>query len=87
MDIYGKPLNDRGLAVRLKPYGVKSKPVRIGDVVLKGYTTEDLWDAWMRYLPSCHTPGNKGTGVQMIMKTKMYRMYRMLRGLWQSHRH
>ena len=32
---YGKPLTDRGLAVQLKPYGIKSKPVRIGDVVLR----------------------------------------------------
>ena len=58
MDIYGKPLNDRGLAVRLRPYGIKSKPVRVGDIVLKGYTTAEFWDAWMRYLPSCHPPGN-----------------------------
>ena len=56
---YGKPLTDRGLATKLKPYAIKSKPVRIGDVVLKGYTTEDFWDAWTRYLSPCHPAGNK----------------------------
>ena len=59
MDIYGKALTDRGLAVKLKPYGIKSRDVRIGEVVLKGYTTDDFWDAWERYLPSCHPPGDK----------------------------
>ena len=34
--IYGKPLTDRGLATKLKPYGIKSRDVRIGEVVLKG---------------------------------------------------
>ena len=57
---YGKPLNERGLAVRLKPYRIKSRAVRIGDVVLKGYTAEDFHDAWSRYLPSCHPLGYKG---------------------------
>jgi len=50
-DLKGKPLNDRGLAVRLRPYGVKSKQVRVGDVTLKGYDRTDLYDAWKRYLP------------------------------------
>jgi Protein of unknown function (DUF3631) len=49
-DIKGKPLNDRGLAVRLRPYEVKPKLVRIGDHPLRGYTREDLHDAWRRYL-------------------------------------
>ena len=29
-DIYGKPLNDRGLASRLRKYGVKPKVIRVG---------------------------------------------------------
>jgi hypothetical protein len=37
-DLKGKPLNDRGLAVRLRPYDVKPKLVRIGEQVLRGYT-------------------------------------------------
>lgn len=50
-DIQGKPLNDRGLAQRLKGYGIKSRSVRIGDRVLRGYAAEDFQDAWGRYLP------------------------------------
>ncbi len=46
----GKPLNSRGLASRLGRYGVKSKNVRIGERVLKGYARADLMDAWSRYL-------------------------------------
>ncbi len=47
----GKPLNARGLAQRLRGYGVRSKSVRIGGATPKGYARADLADAWMRYLP------------------------------------
>jgi Protein of unknown function (DUF3631) len=50
-DIRGKPLNDRGLALRLRQYGIKSKQVRIGETTLKGYERADFIDAWKRYLP------------------------------------
>jgi hypothetical protein len=50
-DLKGKPLNDRGLALRLRNYGVKSKQIRVGDVTLKGYDRTDLYDVWKRYLP------------------------------------
>ena len=50
-DLKGKPLSDNQLARRLKQYGVKSRNVRIGDAVLKGYARADLYDAWRRYLP------------------------------------
>ena len=33
-----RPLNDRGLAHRLKQYGIKSCDVKINGVNLKGYT-------------------------------------------------
>jgi hypothetical protein len=46
----GKPMDSRGLATRLKRYQVKSKNVRIGGDVLKGYAREDLHDAWQRYV-------------------------------------
>jgi Protein of unknown function (DUF3631) len=51
-DLRGKPLNDRGLALRLREYRVKSKQIRIGDITLKGYEKSDFFDAWKRYLPS-----------------------------------
>jgi hypothetical protein len=49
-DLRGRPLNARGLAQRLRGYGVTSKTVRIGSSTPKGYAAEDLWDAWGRYL-------------------------------------
>ncbi|UUO03629.1 DUF3631 domain-containing protein [Mycolicibacterium novocastrense] len=50
-DWYGKPLTDRGLANLLRPYGVRSRNVKIGGAVPKGYRREDLADPWSRYVP------------------------------------
>jgi hypothetical protein len=55
-DIRGKPLNDRGLAVRLRPYGIKSRVIRVGSATPRGYRREDFVDAWARYLPPLPTP-------------------------------
>ncbi|MGI8752147.1 MAG: DUF3631 domain-containing protein [Acidimicrobiales bacterium] len=51
-DLRGKPLDARGLARRLRPYGVRSKNIREGEHQAKGYERADLTDAWARYLPS-----------------------------------
>jgi hypothetical protein len=51
-DIKGKPLDARGLASRLKPYGIKSKDVKDSGKCLNGYTKELFYDAWKRYLPA-----------------------------------
>jgi hypothetical protein len=51
-DIKGKPLSDRQLAVRLRPYNIKPKLVRIGTSVARGYARTDFYDAWRRYLPA-----------------------------------
>jgi hypothetical protein len=52
-DLRGKPLDERGLAARLKKYGVKPKRLRLhGEAFLRGYEAADLHDAWSRYLPS-----------------------------------
>ena len=50
-DLKGKPIDSRRLSNLLKPYGVVSKQVRIGEQNQRGYTRESLWDAWTRYLP------------------------------------
>jgi hypothetical protein len=50
-DIKGKPLNDRGLAARLRCYSIKRCTIRIGSTTHKGYRREDFVDAWRRYLP------------------------------------
>jgi len=52
VDIYGKALNDRGLASRLRKYGIKPRVVRIGDSTPRGYLAADLHDAWNRYVPA-----------------------------------
>ena len=49
-DLRGRPLDSRRLAKYLRPYGIKPRDVRICGMVLRGYTREDLWDAWTRYL-------------------------------------
>jgi hypothetical protein len=50
-DIRGKPLNDRGLAARLRPYGIKSRTIRVGSATPRGYRRADFLSAWKRYLP------------------------------------
>jgi hypothetical protein len=49
-DIRGKPLDDRGLSARLRKYAIKSRDVRIGGQVRKGYVRDDFYDSWNRYL-------------------------------------
>ena len=49
-DLRGRALNARGLAQRLRKYGVSSGNIRYGDSVVKGYKREDLHDPWRRYL-------------------------------------
>ena len=51
-DLRGKPIDARGLAVRLRAYGVTSKTVRVGAHTPKGYVRAELFDAWQRYLPA-----------------------------------
>jgi hypothetical protein len=46
-----KPLNDRGLAARLRCHSIKRRVIRIGSTTQKGYRREDFVDASTRYLP------------------------------------
>src|SRR5262245_4852259 len=48
-DLRGKPLDERGLARRLKEYGIKSRNVRVAGAVVKGYARGDFVDDWKRY--------------------------------------
>lgn len=47
----GKELDARGLAKRLKPYGISPRATRTNDGNLKGYILKDFADAFSRYLP------------------------------------
>ncbi len=49
-DVDGKPINAYGLSDRLRPYGVKPRNVRIGELVARGYRRSDLNESWTRYL-------------------------------------
>ena len=49
-DLKGKPLDPLRLSEFLKPYGIKSKVVRVGTSTPRGYTKTDFHDAWARYL-------------------------------------
>jgi hypothetical protein len=51
-DLRGKSLDARGLAARLRPFGIRPRSVRIGVTTPKGYLREDFGDAWNRYLPT-----------------------------------
>jgi hypothetical protein len=58
-DLKGKPLNDRGLANRLRQYEVRSKQIRFGEKGFKGYLRADLIDAWKRYLSPPLSPNSE----------------------------
>ncbi|WP_158086644.1 DUF3631 domain-containing protein [Mycobacterium scrofulaceum] len=46
----GSAITDRDLSRLLKPYGIHSKDVWVCDRSAKGYTADDLRDAWERYV-------------------------------------
>ncbi|WP_223177102.1 DUF3631 domain-containing protein [Sphingomonas rhizophila] len=50
-DIRGKPLDDRGLAKRLRDYEIRPTTIRLSGSTPKGYARSDFADAWSRYLP------------------------------------
>jgi hypothetical protein len=50
-DIRGKPLDERTLAKRLKPYRIKPKQIRVGTTTPRGYCRTDFEEQWRSYLP------------------------------------
>jgi hypothetical protein len=63
-DIRGKPLDERGLAQRLRQYGLKSRTVRTPGTTVKGYSRGDLIDIWARYVP--HPAATSVTSVTSV---------------------
>jgi hypothetical protein len=47
-----KPMTDKALGDRLRPYGVRSRTIRVGPSTSKGYYLSGFQDAFARYLPS-----------------------------------
>jgi Protein of unknown function (DUF3631) len=64
-DLKGKPLDERGIAHRLRQFGIKSKNIRTGATVIRGYGKSDFYDAWLRYLPSPDKSATDTTPLQM----------------------
>jgi len=60
-DYYGQRITDRGIAKLLRPYGIRSRDVKLNDVVRKGYRREDLYDAWQRYATPSATSATSAT--------------------------
>jgi hypothetical protein len=60
-DIKGKPLDDRGLARRLKGFGIRSRDIKLNGHVRKGYRAEQFHDAWKRYLALSATNATSAT--------------------------
>lgn len=48
----GEPLDARGLARLLKPYGVRPEKLREGKDTFRGYRRSNFEDAWSRYTPN-----------------------------------
>jgi hypothetical protein len=69
-DLKGKPLDERGLAHRLRQYDIRSKNIRIGSSVTKGYDRADFRDIWARYLPSDTSSENSATRVTSVTTHK-----------------
>jgi hypothetical protein len=52
MDWYGRGLSTNDIATLVKPYGIRSKTVRLAEGTAKGYSRDDFAEAWARYLPA-----------------------------------
>jgi hypothetical protein len=47
----GKPITDCWLSKQLRPYGIRSKTLRIGEYQAKGYLMDDCREVFLRYIP------------------------------------
>ena len=79
-DLHGKPLDERGLARRLRAYGIKPKTIRTDAGTPRGYSRTDLEDQWRRY--------NHPTSPKQAKQLKHCptRLFRMLWLFWSSPR-
>jgi len=65
-DIKGKPLDDRRLATRLRPYSIKPKQLRVEATTPRGYCPSDFEQQWRSYL-SPQSPESKTTKTSKTM--------------------
>jgi hypothetical protein len=71
---YGRLVNAQDIAALLRPYEIRSKSIRLGEQVAKGYKRDDFADVWSRYLPVTTEPEESGdeTGVTATTGTPMH---------------
>jgi hypothetical protein len=85
-EIHGKPLNDRGLAQRLKNYRdadgrpIKSRDVKLDGANRKGYRAEQFQDVWRRYLGTSATSATNAT--LLISENKKVAQVAQVAHLW-----
>jgi hypothetical protein len=68
-DLKGKPLDPRGLAARLRQYGIRPRTVRLGphqEDTAKGFQRQDFFDAWERYCSALPLGQNAVTSVTSV---------------------
>jgi Protein of unknown function (DUF3631) len=68
-DLKGKALDERGLAHRLRQFGIKSKTVRPNGPdgpTPKGYSKADFHDVWARYLQSLEKSATSATSAATL---------------------
>jgi Protein of unknown function (DUF3631) len=73
-DVKGKPLDDRGLARRLRGFNIKSRDVRLPEhaTAKKGYRAEDFHDAWKRYLGPASATATSATSATKLINQNNY---------------
>lgn len=47
----GREINEQWLSQQLRPYGIRPRTIRQGDLTAKGYSREDMVDVFRRYIP------------------------------------
>jgi hypothetical protein len=51
---YGRPINERTLAKKMKPYAITPRQIRFGDLTYKGYQKAEVEKAYKRYKDPVH---------------------------------
>ena len=75
---HAKPLDERGLAKRLRAYEVKPKVLSTDVGTLRGYPRADLEDQWRRYIrPSPAGSETSETTRQVPKLGGLFRMFRL----------
>ncbi len=59
----GNAITDRWLAQQLRPYGIKARTFRVGDIVSRGYVREDFRETFKRYIPKAELQALKEDAV------------------------